>query len=61
MDYALLGALVAVAAGLFVYAIWSAGAPPDRGDTPAPMRLTNAEQLAALGRAVARARTYRVR
>jgi len=61
VDYALLGAMVAVAAGLFVYAVYSAGneAPDDRHAKPAP--LTNAEKLAALGRAVARARSYRIR
>lgn len=62
MDYALLGALVALAAGLFVYALYSAGSPDARDDgrhaPPPPM--TNAEKLDALGRAVARARTYRL-
>lgn len=61
MDYALLGALIAVAAGLFVYAVWSAGtdSPDERHAKPAP--LSNADKLAALGRAVARARTLRLK
>jgi hypothetical protein len=60
MDYALLVALVALAAGLFAYAVWSAGSPAHDERHARPPALTNAEKLDALGRAVARAKTYRV-
>jgi len=60
MDYALLAALIALAGGLFVYAVWSAGTPAHDERHARPPALTNAEKLDALGRAVARARTYRL-